>query len=196
MLLNVSTLLGEAVGATRRHTLDGASARLPRDRSSGEDDGGDERPAARAVAGDVRLMRTGIGVLVSARLTVEAELECGRCLTRVWRPIEIAFEEEFVPEHDPLTGLPPADTDPDAFRIDEHQHLDLSEAIRQYEQAALPISPLCRADCAGLCPRCGVDRNEGSCGCAADDDDVRWTALAALAGELKQEEDRRGAPQA
>jgi uncharacterized protein len=179
VLFNVSTLLNEPVGAKRRHTLDG-----------GELDG------SRPLSGDARLLRTGAGVLVSARLIVEAELQCGRCLARFGRPIEIAFDEEFVPEHDPLTGAPPAEVDPDAFRIDAQQHLDLSEAIRQYEQASLPIAPLCRADCAGLCPQCGANRNEGSCECTADNDDSRWDALAALSGKLRQKEDPRGAPQA
>lgn len=179
MLFNVSALLNEPMGAKRRHTLDA-----------------EDRDGSRPVQGAVRLLRTGTGVLVSARLIVEAELECGRCLVRFGRPIEIAFEEEFVPERDPLTGLAPAEVDPDAFRIDAQQHLDLSEAIRQYEQAALPIAPLCRADCAGLCPRCGDNRNEGSCDCTIDDDDSRWDALAALAAQLRQEEDPRGAPEA
>ncbi len=196
MLFNVSTLLGEPVGATRRHTLEGASAPLPSDAPGEGSDERERRGGARPVWGELRLMRTVAGVLVSARLTLEAELECARCLAPLWRPIEIAFDEEFVPERDPQTGLAPADVDPDSFRIDESHHLDLSEAIRQYEQAALPISPLCRAECAGLCPRCGADRNEGACGCAADDEDPRWEALAALAGELRHEEDPRGAPEA
>lgn len=201
MLFNVSTLLGEPVGERRRHTLDGASMRLAEPDAPGAPAEGKERDSSRPVWGELRLMRTGTGVLVSANLTIEAELECARCLTRLWRPIEIAFDEEFVPERDPLTGLAPADVDPDTFRIDASQHLDLSEAIRQYERAVLPISPLCRAECAGLCPHCGADRNEGSCGCAADDNDSRWAALAALAGELsdgmlRQKEDSRGAPEA
>ena len=44
----------------------------------------------------------------------------------------------------------------------------------------LPTHPLCREDCAGLCPRCGADRNRVACGCAAGETDPRWAALAAF----------------
>ncbi len=176
MIFNVSTLLGEPVGASRRHAL----AETP------------PEPAA----GTARLTRTHSGILVSARLTVETDLACGRCLAPFRRLFEIVFDEEFVPERDPVTGLPPSGADPDAFRIDHRQHLDLSEAIRQYEQAALPISPLCREGCAGLCPRCGADRNESPCGCTGEDEDPRWGPLAAIASAWRREERRRGSPQA
>lgn len=197
MIFNVSTLLGEPVGASRYHTLGETSAhRPPLPPGAGVDRGGAADSATRPASGAARLMRTATGVLVSADLTVETELECARCLSRFRRPTEIAFDEEFLPHRDPLTGLPPANADPDAFQIDAHQHLDLSEAIRQYEQAALPISPLCREGCAGLCPRCGTDRNESHCGCSGGDEDPRWSALTALASAFRQEEDRRGTPQA
>jgi uncharacterized protein len=54
------------------------------------------------------------------------------------------------------------------------------------EQVALgvPMKPLCREDCRGLCPVCGVDRNESSCDCAAQTTDPRWAGLAALKGSL------------
>ncbi len=182
MIFNVSTLLGEPVGASRDHALADAPAESA------------ARP--RPIRGAARLTRTTSGILVSARLTLETDLACARCLTRFRRPLEIAFDEEFVPEHDPATGLPPAVDDPDTFRIDARQHLDLSEAIRQYEQAALPISPLCREECAGLCPRCGADRNESPCGCSGDDEDPRWGPLAAIASAWRQKEKRRGSPQA
>ena len=109
MIFNVSTLLGEPVGASRDHALADAPAESA------------ARP--RPIRGAARLTRTTSGILVSARLTLETDLACARCLTRFRRPHEIAFDEEFVPEHDPATGLPPAVDDPDTFRIDARQHL-------------------------------------------------------------------------
>jgi DUF177 domain-containing protein len=50
---------------------------------------------------------------------------------------------------------------------------------------ALPLNPLCRDDCAGLCARCGKDLNEGACECVDDDIDPRWDALAALRERLE-----------
>ena len=181
MIFNVSTLLGEPVGSSRRHALSGApEPALP----------------ARPLGGAAQLTRTATGILVSAQLTVEADLACARCLQPFRRPLEIAFDEEYVPERDPATGLPPAGADPDAFRIDPRQHLDLTEAIRQYGQAALPISPRCREECAGLCPRCGADRNESPCGCSGQDEDPRWGPLAAIASAWSQKERPRGSPEA
>ena len=54
------------------------------------------------------------------------------------------------------------------------------------EQVALgvPMKPLCREDCRGLCPVCGADRNEIDCDCAAAKTDPRWAGLAALKGSL------------
>jgi uncharacterized protein len=54
------------------------------------------------------------------------------------------------------------------------------------EQIALnvPMKPLCREDCRGICPVCGIDRNESSCDCAAQTVDPRWAGLAALKGSL------------
>jgi uncharacterized protein len=51
---------------------------------------------------------------------------------------------------------------------------------------ALPMSVLCRDDCAGLCPRCGADLNEGSCDCTDDEMDPRWAALEALRMKLDE----------
>ena len=45
---------------------------------------------------------------------------------------------------------------------------------------ALPLKPLCREDCAGLCPQCGANLNEGPCGCEPDTEDDRWAALREL----------------
>jgi uncharacterized protein len=57
------------------------------------------------------------------------------------------------------------------------------------EQVALgvPMKPLCREDCRGLCPVCGIDRNETSCDCAARNTDPRWAGLAVLKGSLPDE---------
>ena len=82
----------------------------------------------------------------------------------------------------------------DDFRIDDQQHLDLSEAVRQYERSALPLRALCRPDCAGLCPVCGQDLNERACGCERVANDGRWAGLATL-GERLRTEEHDGRPQ-
>jgi uncharacterized protein len=56
--------------------------------------------------------------------------------------------------------------------------------LRDAVTLALPLRPLCREDCKGLCARCGNDLNAGPCDCGGDDIDPRWEALAALRERL------------
>ena len=176
MLINVSTLLLEPVGSARRHVANAERVTV------------EEADYARTIDGELALIRSVRGILVHAELDMIAALECGRCLDPVEETITITFDEEYVPERRPDTGEPTPDLKPEEFRIDEHRHLDLSEAVRQYEQSAIPLQPLCRDDCAGLCPICGQNRNEARCDCPTDETDDRWGALAGLADQLRDQE--------
>lgn len=171
MQFNVAQLLREPIGSRRFYELD-------------EPDGqfGAEFPRQR-VTGQVELLRTRDGILVRAEVTVTAHLECSRCLAGFLLPLRLHIEEEFYPEVDVWTGFPlplPPGVDPTAFRISPRHILDLAEAVRQYATLALPIQPLCREACAGLCPLCGADRNVTACGCQETVIDQRWAALAGL----------------
>ena len=182
MLINVSTLLQEPIGHARRYTVDHEAVSVP------------ELAYTQVITGSMRLIRSERGILVMAAFDLApVTLECVRCLEAFETPLAVAFDEEYVLDHDPLTGRP-MPVEPDEFRIDAQRHLDLSEAVRQYGQAALPLRPLCRAECRGLCPRCGHNVNLGPCGCAEPTDD-RWSALAALQQRLEME-DGDGAPEA
>ena len=61
----------------------------------------------------------------------------------------------------------------DAFEIEGDQ-IDLAPAVREYVLIELPDGPLCRDDCAGICPVCGIDRNEAPCECDTTVRDERW----------------------
>ncbi|MEX0785032.1 MAG: DUF177 domain-containing protein [Dehalococcoidia bacterium] len=170
---NVSTLLQEPIGAVREQAID--SRVLV----------GDE-PTVERVHGAATLLRTKAGVLVTAGLQGTSHDQCSRCLKAVDVPMRLAIREEFAASVDANTGMAlPAPEDPDMFRIDASHMLDLEEAIRQTWTAVLPMKPLCRPDCAGLCPRCGRDLNLGACGCRPEADE-RWSALRALAHELER----------
>ncbi|MBI4883751.1 MAG: DUF177 domain-containing protein [Actinobacteria bacterium] len=69
----------------------------------------------------------------------------------------------------------------DAFEIVGDQ-LDLTPAVRELVMLDAPTTPLCRPDCAGLCPECGINRNDETCACVAPARDSRWAALEALGG--------------
>ena len=170
LVFNVSGLLKEGVGATREYDVD------------------DDVPVeggSRQMSGHVTMLRTQPGVLVTAGLRGVEQEQCSRCLRDIEVLLEIGFEEEFFASADPRTGaaLPPPE-DAETFRIDGEQMLSLDEAVRQYWTATVPIQPLCRPDCAGLCPRCGKDLNEAPCDCKPEADE-RWAALGELSSELK-----------
>jgi uncharacterized protein len=168
MEFNVSTLLQEPVGSTREYKFDDAADII------GE---GKEHE----VHGDCRLLRTGRGILVNCSMDSEVELTCGRCLRQFCYPLKIRFEEEFLPTIDINSGIPlPQSDDTGAFTIDEQHILDLVEPARQYALMSIPMKPLCKADCAGLCQKCGKNLNQGNCECPDEEIDPRWSKLAKL----------------
>jgi uncharacterized protein len=174
MLFNVSGLILEGIGATRKHQIDGTLL---------SDDRGPEQ-----ITGEVELLRTKAGVLVRAHLRLEEPETCSRCLKPLQETIRIDFEEEFRTRVDPLSAEPAEDEDYDAFYVDENHQLDLTEAVRQYREASAEMQPLCRPDCKGLCPRCGQDLNQGQCSCSTGPVDNRWAALSGLLSDTEGKE--------
>ena len=142
------------------------------------------------LTGSVDFLRTDEGILVSATIHCTVAARCSRCLSDISFPLTITFQEEYLPTVDASTGeLLPLPDDPDAFLIDRHQVLDLTEAVRQYWLTAEPMQPLCKPDCLGLCPHCGYNLNQGPCGCSEQETDTRWAALAELAANIEQEQE-------
>jgi uncharacterized protein len=168
MQINVSQLLQEPVGSTRDYRVNEEADII-----------GDGKPCP--VRGEVRLLRTQRSILAKCNLSTEVEITCSRCLSVFRHPLAPRFDEEFLPTVDVQSGAPlPRPEDASAFTIDEHHTLDLTEAIRQYALLAMPMKPLCRIDCAGLCPRCGHNLNQGKCDCPSESIDPRWSELAKL----------------
>lgn len=137
--------------------------------------------ANNTVQGEARLTRTDRGILAKGVLHTEIELTCSRCLSLFKCPLTLNIEEEYFPTTDMVTGAPlPLPDEPGCFTINEHNILDLTEAIRQYAIMAIPMKPLCRKDCAGLCPTCGANLNQASCNCPPKPADPRWSELSRL----------------
>jgi uncharacterized protein len=171
VFFNVAQLLREPIGAERTYEIDADVPDVVED------------AAPSHVKGTVRLVRTHRGLLAYASLDGVLRDVCSRCLGPVEMPVHLTVEEEFLPSVDVNSGapLPVEDADADAFRIDDHHHLDLTEAVRQALVTEQPMQPLCRPDCAGLCPTCGVDLNQSTCQCPRDETDPRWAVLSQLA---------------
>ena len=134
------------------------------------------------VQGEVKLIRTHRSILVKGTLHTEAEVTCSRCLSLFSCPLTLNIEDEYFPITDVASGTSlPLPEEPGCFTIDEHHVLDLTEAIQQYALLAIPMKPLCREDCAGLCPNCGHNLNQGPCHCLPQQTDNRWSELNKLA---------------
>jgi uncharacterized protein len=171
MRFNVAQLLKEQTGGIRQYSLHEDIAELDPD----------IRPLT-SMGGDIRMVRTADGILVTGHLHTSVELVCSRCLEQFAMPVNMALEEEFRPTIDIQTGatLPLLEDDEPATRIDVHHILDLTEVVRQNILLAIPLYPVCRSKCAGLCPQCGKNWNEGPCDCKQEELDPRFQALRQL----------------
>jgi uncharacterized protein len=168
MQINVSQLLREPIGSTRDYQVNEVA-----------DIAGDGKGCL--VQGESHLLRTQRSILAKCALRTEVELTCSRCLSLFRYPLTLNFEEEYLPTLDVVSGAPlPLPEDGGTFTIDEHHILDLTEAIRQYTLLAIPMKPLCHKDCAGLCPSCGKNLNQGPCDCPTPGIDPRWSELTKL----------------
>jgi uncharacterized protein len=173
MQINVAQFLKSDQGTTRIVPVD----------ETYEDENGQPTP----VHGEVKLTLVDQRILVQGRLIAAVSLPCGRCLKSFTCTVPLDIEEEYYPTTDVHTGekLPPPD-ESGAFIIDEHHELDLTEAIRQYKETAVPMKPLCCENCAGICPKCGKDLNEGQCDCPSTEIDPRWAELLKLKNRGKR----------
>ena len=95
---------------------------------------------------------------------------CRRCSMAVVGVAQVPVDERFV---DHLES-----GDEEAYPI-ENDFVDLAPMVHDAILLELPLAPLCREDCRGLCPYCGIDRNEASCDCSAPVD-PRWATLDGL----------------
>jgi uncharacterized protein len=181
LVFNVAQLLKEPVGSTRKLSLESAELLLDDGASLGNE--GDVL-SARELEGQVKVTKLGDGVLVQGDVEAKVTLECSRCLETFEVGVDAGLEEQFQPTIDVDTGAPIHRADFEqtdgAFEIDANHMMDLAEPVRQALLVALPMKPLCREDCKGICPQCGVNLNEVDCGHTDESEDNRWAGLREL----------------
>ncbi|MDI2129300.1 YceD family protein [Yinghuangia seranimata] len=135
----------------------------------------------------LRLEAVMDGVLVSGVATVPLAGECVRCL-------EPLAERELTVEFQELYVYPDEDAEEDAPRL-VGDLFDLEPVLRDAVVLALPLSPVCREDCGGLCLECGALLDEDP-GHTHETADPRWSALQGLFGGSTAEADDNGASRA
>jgi uncharacterized protein len=129
-------------------------------------------PEGASVVFDGVLEAVSEGILVSGKVITPWEGTCRRCLEPAFGVVEDELRELCCEDGDPETTYPL-----------KGDLLDLAPVVRDACILDLPLAPLCRADCAGLCPECGINRNLEQCSCGAPLD-PRWAALGALSPEV------------
>ena len=158
--INVGFIIHEEVGYTCEFPFEFEKIRI------------DEDLDLRNFIGTVQVSRTPQGLLFDGSFSGDTRLECVRCLnefskTLIWKLTELyAFNEKSVSD----SGL----------IIPEDAQIDLESLIREYALLEIPINPICKPDCKGLCPICGQDLNVADCGHRPEQNDSPFAALKDL----------------
>ena len=142
-----------------------------------------ELPGCGPLAGELQLEKLGPVLIITGGITFTARQQCSRCLKEFGRDYSQEIELCYSPRQDARdsddheTELSSDDLVTIEYRGNE---IDLWPELREAALLAIPLKPLCREDCQGICPICGKDRNAAACGCREGHDDHRWDKLRAL----------------
>jgi uncharacterized protein len=130
---------------------------------------------------EVHLERNGELVDLRGKYSVRLLLECSRCLEPVEIEVDGPLRVVYQPQPTGLDGeeIELADDDLEVSFY-KGEEIDLSLSLHDEVALAVPMAPLCKEDCPGLCPVCGKSRLEGDCGCLDKRVDPRWAKLAKL----------------
>lgn len=136
--------------------------------------------------GQIRRLDQG-GYLLRARVSYDQTLACQRCLGSVTEPVDEEVEILLLPHErgaeEEERELEEKDL---GVTVVDEDEIDLQPILMEQIQLNVPMRPLCREECAGLCPTCGADWNQGRCDCDNETVDPRWAGLAVIRDRLDQ----------
>jgi uncharacterized protein len=161
--LNVGFLINQPIGSSCDFNFDYPKIRLGDDLTLCE------------FTGTARLNRTPQGLLLQADFAGHTDLECVRCLNSFDQSLKWTLTELYAFDNRSVTDS--------GLILPEDDHIDLEPLMREYALLEVPISPVCKPDCKGLCPLCGEDLNRGHCDHKASGSESPFTALKLLLGE-------------
>jgi len=158
--LNVGFLIGQTIGYSREFPFDIARVVLSPDLEVTQ------------LTGVARLTRTPQSLLAQIKMQAFVTAECVRCLIHFQQPLAVDFTE--------LYAFTKRAADEIELILPEDGHIDLEPLVREYMLLEVPIKPLCKPECKGLCPVCGGNLNEVTCNHGAAPVDSRLDALRSL----------------
>ena len=141
--INVGFLLNQPIGYNREIHIDCPQIQL------------DEEFSVQKLTGMARVNRTSQGILLQAEFEGQVDVECARCLKTAQQTLDTQFDELYAFDERTLTES--------GLLLPEDGTIDLAPLVREYLLLEIPISPVCKADCKGLCPECGEDLNLTVC---------------------------------
>lgn len=142
--LNVGFLVHEEIGYTHDFPFEFDEI------SMGED------VEIRDFRGSARIGRTPQGLIVQGQFAGEMMLECSRCLAQFWRPITWGLTELYAFNKKAVSDS--------GLLVPDDAQIDLEPLLREYALLEVPINPVHKPDCRGLCPTCGENLNVRDCG--------------------------------
>jgi len=125
----------------------------------------------------LRIEKVGTEVLVKGDLTADIKLQCSRCLKDFYSVLTVPVDVVYHPVgelKEDKHEIKVEELDMDFYSGEE---LDLIHLMREQIILNIPMKPLCSDLCKGICPKCGMDLNEGSCSCSGKDIDPRLKIL-------------------
>lgn len=141
-----------------------------------------------------KISHTDPGFYLEGVLDYEQTLQCTRCLSSFTEPVHADVGLLLLVDEEQGRGEPEGGEEAgEEVELSEEElgvvtlsepFFDTDPILREQLQLNIPMKPVCRTDCQGLCPVCGVDRNQDGCSCEETTVDPRWAALAGLKDSL------------
>ena len=117
-------------------------------------------------------------VRIRGKVRAEFETQCDRCLEPVGVPLENAYDLFYRPAETAGAGAErEIDEAESQIGFYEGAGIELADVLREHVLLSLPMRQVCSAECKGICPQCGQNRNTGACNCSVKPQDDRWSAL-------------------
>jgi uncharacterized protein len=129
---------------------------------------------SRTIQLNASLEKTSRQLFLRVAFSTVGRFTCDRCLDEYHSGVAGSYQLVYVTDERASAGL---EHDEIHLISPEANYIDLAEDVRQFVLLALPQKLLCREECAGLCPVCGVNHNHAGCSCTVEEIDPRWEAL-------------------
>ena len=138
----------------------------------------DEGTFAKPIHVDVTITKTGGNLVLQTEISTEVTFPCSRCLVDYDEHITCQVDVLYEKTERVLSDTDDVEENDDVEVLGyDTKEIDIGRRMEEALCLAMPLKPLCREACKGLCPLCGKDLNQTTCNCRTDSVDPRWQTL-------------------